>query len=396
MFDEFSPERLRPRDLRRFLADMWNDPRCDQYAERVISAAFAMSRRSLDRIMIMAWLGMTRADHPARARLGDAVRLVVGRHPWNWQERGARWQLWDDVQAPRTIATALLTSDDPKSVLAETGIEGDLLHGCVMQRALLRCCEVVQGARGPQAETQGQRLIALFDSVGAGHVRGALALALLVPWQKTTPGDAYRKILLDFILRTFGDPRSEGLLAASLDDPRKNALVDLVRRWLTERSFKQFFNVVRKTTNNIRQWDEREEFWTAYLNAGRVSEAWFALGRDAERMIATRFKMERHEYGVIEGSSGVEAGSSGIIIRIGSLVLAEWSDNGSCRFWPESDRQKPALYKKQYFNVWLRAMNGGPGFEYIPHLSSWQWRFAHKIYKETGIEHPRFKTGLKF
>jgi hypothetical protein len=265
-----------------------------------------------------------------------------------------------------------------------------------MRRAVLRCCEVVQGARGTQAETQGQRLIALFDDAGAGNVRGALALALLVPWQNATPGDAYRKTLLDFILRTFGDPRSDGLLAASLDDPRKNALVDLVRRWLTERSFKQFFNVVRKTTNNIRQWDEREEFWMAYLNAGRVSEAWFALGRDAERMIATRFKMERHEYGVIEGSSGVEAGSSGIIIRIGSLVLAEWSDNGACRFWLEGDRQKPALYKKQYFNVWLRAMNGGPGFEYIPHRSSWQWRYAYKIHKETGIEHPRFKTGLKF
>ena len=44
-------------------------------------------------------------------------------------------------------------------------------------------------------------------------------------------------------------------------------------------------------------------------------------------------------------------------------------------------------------------MNGGRGYEdvfaQIPHMSSWQFRFAGHIYRRTGIRHPKFGEGAR-
>lgn len=398
MTEAFDPASLSVRDLRRLVSGLWNDPRCDAVADRVLTEAVTRGRRSLDRALILAWLGMSRTDHPQREQLGRKLASIVPRHEWAWTERGARWHLWNAEEGPRRLAQALLASDEPLAVLREAGIEGDLLHGAFARRSLRAICAAVQTARGNEAEIQGRRLIDLFRTISATDLAGAVLLALVLPWRAQTPSDAYRRLLLDYLLQAFGDPRIDdsrwAQIARETGHEAGDGLVAILRRWLTERSFKQFFQVVGKTTNDPMQWEERQTFWQGYLDRNVVSDAWFALGRNAEDFILSRFKIERHEYARIAGGSA-DPSHSALVLCIGKLVMAEWSHNGACRFWRISDRQVPKLYRPEYFDHTLRAMNGGDGFDRLSHTSSWQWRFAHKIYQETGITHPKFGEGLK-
>jgi len=102
---------------------------------------------------------------------------------------------------------------------------------------------------------------------------------------------------------------------------------------------------------------------------------------------------ERPEYGVIRGGP---ASSSSIIMQIGDLRISEWSDNGSCRFWSDSDPNAPKLYAKIYDGAKLRTTAGRSGFEYESHVPAspgWEGKFAGIIHRRTSILHPRFGKG---
>ncbi|MEE4209822.1 MAG: EH signature domain-containing protein, partial [Parvularcula sp.] len=88
--------------------------------------------------------------------------------------------------------------------------------------------------------------------------------------------------------------------------------------------------------------------------------------------------------------------SSSLIMRIGDLLIAEWSDNGRCRFWAASSESAPTPYKRHYDNGLLRTMRGGQGFQALMHDAggNWRYRFARLIYSRTGIEHPAHGRGF--
>jgi hypothetical protein len=187
--------------------------------------------------------------------------------------------------------------------------------------------------------------------------------------------------------------------ALAADMHRANAvdLVALIRRWLTQSTVRGFFKIVGRTTNDPKQWAAREEFWLAYLDDGAIDDAWFAFGRQAEFLASGANKDdEAISYGEISGA-GADASHSALIMSIGDVRIAEWSHNGSCRFWSAQDAKAPALYKKQYFGMQLRAMNGGRGFDEafaaIPHASGWQSKFAGFVYRHAGRRHPRWGEG---
>src|SRR3546814_8105864 len=75
------------------------------------------------------------------------------------------------------------------------------------------------------------------------------------------------------------------------------------------------------------------------LDEGLVTDAWPALGSRAKYQIDSLIRQsgERPEYGQIRGGPSQ---SSSIIMQIGDLRISEWSDNGSCRFWSDTDRSE--------------------------------------------------------
>jgi hypothetical protein len=398
----FDPRRLARRDLRRLVSELWGDERCDGIAPVVLDAAIAADAKSLDRAVLTAYLRHFPADHPSFERLRAASALGAGRRDWPWRLRGETWQLWDAQAGPERLASALLSQPDAHSVLRDAGFDGDLAQSEFVADALEAACEKAADTKGDAAVQAGERLIGLFEQLAISGTDAMLAWALLAPWLDRQPPDAYRDRLAKLLVTRIGDPRLQRArweaLTADMRDPEAPRLVAMVRRWLTQRTVRQFFTVVGSTTNDPKQWAAREEFWLAYLDDGAIDDAWFAFGRQADALADGGVESGSDLlYGEITGS-GADASHSALLMSIGDVRIAEWSHNGSCRFWDQRDRQAPQLYRKQYFGMALRAMNGSKGFEdrfaAIPHASGWQVKFAGFIHHFSGRNHPLHGSGI--
>lgn len=394
------PRTLSRRDLRRLVSDMWPDERCDGIARATLDAAVAANAKSLDRSVLTAYLRHFPRDHPSFEALRAASAMTAERYDWVWRARGRKWHLWDEGAGPDGVAAALLASDDPALVLRETGLDGDLAQGAFMADALEAACEQAGRAQGEQAQLLGTRLIALFDRLAIGGMEAMLAWALLAPWADTNPAKAYGKKVVKLLVDRIGDPRMDAARwqAVATGIPELSgakSLLDILKRWLTELTVREFFKVVSVTTNDPTQWAEREAFWLGYLDTGVIIDAWFALGIRAKDVIAAKGNRSSVDHGVIVGDRQyADPSHSSLILSIGNERIAEWSHSGACRFWEAKDRTAPKTYSAEYFGFQLRAMNGGADFTYIPHQSGWQRRFANRIYKRTGQRHPKFGEGF--
>jgi len=402
MADGFDPRNLPRRDLRRLVSELWNDERCDHVAPAVLDAAINANAKSLDRAVLSAYLRHFPLEHPAFERLRAASALGAGRWEWPWKARGERWRLWHRDDGPTGVATALLAGDDARAILRDLGLDGDLAEGEFVAQALETACEQVAATKADAAIASGQRLIALFEQLGVTSTDAWLAWALLTPWRDRSPPDAYRERLTKLLVARVGDPRIKSrpwsALAAEMPSTDASQLVAMVRRWLVHRDFRAFFSIVGAVTNDPRQWAARQEFWLGYLDSEVVDDACFAFGRQADALAEMSKSGDAAlEYAEITGG-GADPTHSALIISIGDVRIAEWSHNGSCRFWDRRDQKAPELHKPQYFGMQLRAMNGGRGFDSrfaaIPHASGWQANFAGFIYAMTGIRHPRWGEGV--
>lgn len=394
-----NPAQLRTRDLRRLVRQMWADPRCDGVVPAALDAAIAADAKSCDRAVITGYLAHFPTDHPSFERLRHASALVANRRDWPWRERGATWHLWERDTGPARVAAALLDSDDPAALLRDAGLDGDLAEGEFVAEAFDDACEQAARTKGDGAVATGERLIALFGKLSARGADAGLVDGLLRPWVTRSPPDSHKRRLGSFLTSRFGDPRIDQTrwtalareIAARGSGPDPEALIDTLRRWLTEAAVRAFFSIVGRTVTRKDQWSAREQFWLGYLDAGVVRDGWFAFGRKAEQLAGALAKDEALQYGRVNG--GGDPGHSSLILTIGDLRIAEWSHNGSCRFWPASQKRAPQPYRRDYDGLALRTTFGEPGFDYYSHVSNWQAKFARKIYGATGVTHPVYGRG---
>jgi hypothetical protein len=393
----FDPRTLMRRDLRRLVSELWEDERCDAVAVPVLEAAIGTDAKSLDRAVIGAYLRYFPRAHPAFEPLRAASALGAGRRDWPWRTRGERWQLWDATAGPAGLAWALLGADDARATLREIGLDGDLAEGEFVTDALETACDQVGSASGEAAISAGERLIGLFERLGVTSLDAHLTWALLHPWRDRTPPDAYRERLTKLLVGRIGDPRFQrgrwDAIASEMPGFGASALVDMVRRWLVRSTVEQFFKIIARTTDNPAQWAQRTTFWVSYLRENLIDDAWFVLGPRAEELFRLYADTELPHGKIKAGDGG--AGHSALVMAMGDLRIAEWSDNGACRFWPKSHADAPALGDKSYLRSKLKARSGDRGFEKLAHLPSpgWEPKFARKIYENTGIRHPHHGSG---
>lgn len=408
MADDFDPCALSRRDLRRLVGELWSDSRCDIVAPAVLDAAVAADAKSLDRMVLTAYLRHLPKTHPAFERLRAASALTAARRDWPWRARGETWRLWDAEAGPDRLAAALLDQEDPAAVLRGAGLDGDLAQGAFVSDAIEAACEQVAVAQGVAAHALGRRLISLFETMAiAGH-DASLAWALLAPWQLIKPEKAYVQSVSRLLSDRIGDPRLAQARWVALEAElvargraMSGSISATLRHWLTEATVRAFFAIVRQTTDRADQWDAREAFWLAYLDQGAIREAWFAFGRRAEARAGAMAREEDVRYGRV--SSGADPSHSALLMTIGDMRIGEWSHNGSCRFWPDLHAKPispgsrrmvaPQLYELEYDGNRLRTMQGPRGFERLSHVSGWQGNFAAVIHRHTGIAHTTWGTG---
>jgi hypothetical protein len=155
-------------------------------------------------------------------------------------------------------------------------------------------------------------------------------------------------------------------------------------RWLVSATLEDFFRLLEYAAKHdetaARHWKARKAFWSRYLRAGHIHDAWVALGSVTEVEARGFLSDESRMYAKLSGS-GVMPNHSVIIMRVGSLTITEWSHVGKFRVWYADNRNPPRLHKRAYKRSTLVAHAD----QELSHFSGWQQKVADAIYQQTGL-----------
>jgi hypothetical protein len=217
------------------------------------------------------------------------------------------------------------------------------------------------------------------------------ANALLTPWIRHRPPDTFKARLVEFFVKTYGDPRITGNRQYGWRDVSPQAL-SVILTWLAGDTLRGFMRVLEQTADDI--WRFRQKFWMAYYNAGHIQEAWLALGSQAA-WFAKRLQADAQGMGYGRLESGAAPNQSVLLLKIGQLVFTEWSHNGSLRAYLEDDSDAPTLYESSYHGSELRdalsmdfhdRMNQNPELRHMNSTGgTWQRKARDFIRIHTGI-----------
>lgn len=171
-----------------------------------------------------------------------------------------------------------------------------------------------------------------------------------------------------------------------------------MRRWLTRASLDLFFKLIDDYALD-EHWRYRHAFWLSYLNKGAIADAWLALGNQAYTAATAQAGLGR-AYGRLRGP-GVTGDQSALLLRIGPLVISEFTHNGKLRAWPADWRSAPQLGRQEYaksdligkglpFPSTYRGRGGAADGKGLSHFRSdqgyWQASAAALIEHHTGAK----------
>lgn len=221
--------------------------------------------------------------------------------------------------------------------------------------------------------------------------RVPFADALLRPWASRVPADSVKKLLVDYFLNQYGDPRLDKHRHFQWDGVSEQAQSVLLK-WLTGETLRGFLSILQQTADEI--WQYRQKFWMAYYDNDCVNEAWVALGDEAQ-WVARGLQTQEKGMGSGRLEGGAAKNQSVLLLKIGNLVFTEWSHNGSLRAYHEGSAGAPLLYQRSYHGADLRAatsldfhdgLNQQPQLTHAhSELGSWQRKARDFIRHHTGI-----------
>lgn len=227
-------------------------------------------------------------------------------------------------------------------------------------------------------------------SLHDGHLRYpeylvSLVESLLIPWDRLPPPKELQISIMSFVMNTlgFGDPRFPNIKWKVISSDAERIMV----RWLTGRALDVFFDVLKATADDI--WIYRQHFWKALYNKNLLEEAWVIVGKDAERYIWINHRKEALKFGRLEGAL---ASQSVLLLRVGTIIFAEWSHSGRLRSQQmDHEPQPPSLYRPRYRAEDLRfhSMLFGQS-EGLVHSGSaqgsWQGKASWFLWSNLGIQ----------
>ncbi len=318
---------------------------------------------------------------PSFHRIGDFLSTHVAKCGL-WGERHARYRIFDAPNAFRTLCVEIMRSENgPRTFIEEIGFKGTLTSSKLVAEAFVYACDNVRSAipRASDPLPSLQKIVGWavinqsFAYEGARDAKKALGDVMLLPWVSRTPSDPVREWVFEWMLRLFKDPRIEPHNWMRISEDAKGVMF----RWLTKASFDQFFEVVGEVVshNSKHQWDARKKFWLAYYERQHLQEAWIVFDKHGET-IAKR--VGNMGYGRFGRSS---RGQSVLIMRIGSLIIVEWSHNGACRIWRDGENDVPTLYGPEYSK---KALMTNSLYD-KSHMGKWQTDVHDFIASETNI-----------
>lgn len=263
-----------------------------------------------------------------------------------WRAAENEVHVFDPKIGPASLAARLLDQGyQPDVVLARFKLDDPLL---ATGKYMLAVEDAVR-ARIPEllrkSGTVGlDRILQTLAPTGQPRFPARVAStaqALLRAWLDTGPEPpaAVQLPVRRCLLQWLGDPRMQLQKWAAVGE----AETKLVRRWLARASLDLFFGLIKNHAIDS-HWRYREAFWLAYLERGAIADAWLALGSQTFNEAGAMRELGG-AYGELKGS---DAAQSALLLRIGPLIINEFTHNGKLRIWPAEWRNAPQLGRPFY------------------------------------------------
>lgn len=296
-----------------------------------------------------------------------------------WRRRIEAYPLLH-ADGPALFAGVLFdTTKSAEQVLQDAGFDEELVRGEFMRLA------VVSGLAAREADLASGESIDDFEAwLSPAVSRGALrfpqdahvvAHSVLRPHLRRGIGPSQREQIQRVVVRYLKDPRFDRGLWQRVEPD----CVALLKRWMVGETLDGFFRLIAKDALE-HHWRFRQAFWGAYFKKGMIHDAWVILGEDARRA-ARRVWADIPQHASLMGAG--DASQSVLLLRIGTLTIAEWSHNGRCRVWRDGVKGAPKFHRAEYDRAELK---GRADFE-ISHMGStaysWQLKLADYIRRET-------------
>jgi hypothetical protein len=332
------------------------------------------------------------AAHIRKALTGSDPRLEA------WRVAQTEVRLFDPMHGPETLADRLLTEEHLDQALTQYKLADPLLatgrYMMAVENAALAATPPLLRRAGTKGLEQLLRIIA-----PAGELRFPARVAnsgraLLRAWLDggPEPATAVQEPVRRELLGWLGDPRLRPQRWAAVGEQETS----LMRRWLARASLDLFFKLIDEHALEA-HWRYRHSFWLACLGKGVIADAWLALGSQAYDSAGAVRELGR-AYGRLRGP-GVTGDQSALLLRVGSLVFAEFSHNGKLRAWPADWRNAPQLGRQEYERADLtgkclpfplnpyRGAGGAPDGKGLSHIRShegyWQGSAAALVERHT-------------
>ena len=132
-------------------------------------------------------------------------------------------------------------------------------------------------------------------------------------------------------------------------------------------------------------WNYRHAFWKYFaVQKNYIYDAWVVF----DRYGAAEARDVQGKISFATFNETVQQGHAVLLLRIGSLIIAEWSHTGSCRIWDTSKGESgPQLYKNRYRKAELQAQVNPEGVfgHYNPTGYFWQRKIADYLRSRCNI-----------
>ena len=306
--------------------------------------------------------------------------------PRSWGEAIGEFSLLSQ-RVGQIVAVPILESEGEsvQSLVDRSKLSGTRLLGGVGRSVFEGLCDRLSSSHTPE---RLDRFFSYVEQTQPPLFRSEprlYAKALLGPYIQSMPADSIRQRIQAFLVDAYGDPRMSPGTWVNID-PVHTAVL---KRWLAKSSFKIMMAVVSQT-NDTAHWFERSKFWMHYLDNGYIQDAWVAFGpqsaRRADQMVRQGKIESKALYGRL-GDGQIDPDHSVLIMKVGDLVVTEWSHMGKVRFYSRTNGRIPELYKKVYPVTRIRN-DFDPEISLTHTPTTWRSHVAGLLQFEEGMHPP--------
>ena len=370
----------------------------DHFIEAYLAHAAATGSPAIVTGLIRYYLWHFEPARPGFRKIAAFLANLSAELHARWIELHRRFRLFTPDLAPGRLAEAVMAAEKPpRDYLSGIGLSGPLASSELLGHAFVRACDgIVMTAMGDGTPSlpagYAQRLVAWshkggeFLYAGMPRARPALADALLLPWTSRAPTPEQRDFIKRALLALLKEPRTNPVAWVDVSSAAQSVMC----LWLAKLSLDQFLEVVDETVqiHHTRMWSSRRKFWSAYYERGFIQEAWVVFGRRgaaiARHTAGTRERADIVSFGTFLGDPASDQRQAVLIMKIGTLVVADWSHNGCCHVWLAENEKAPRLFQREYYRSDL-IMDSD--FE-KPHIRDWQSDIHDFIRLHTGLWMP--------